>query len=152
MSTHLDKYAAKGNEFINLVAQELEIPRDMAERVIRAVLHALRNRLSHEESFQLMAQLPLVLKGVFVDGWKYSRPYRRIHSLSEFLDEVRAEDGKLAGYDFGNNTRASKAVAAVFNALHYFVSAGEMEDVSAMLPPELKTFIRQTLEGNKIVM
>ena len=152
MSTHLDKYAAKGNEFIKLVATGLEIPRDMAERVTRAVFHALRNCLSHEESFQLMAQLPMVLKGVYVDGWKYSRAFQRLKNLEDFLDEVRKEDGKMAGYDFGNNQRATEAVAAVFNAMQFFVSEGEMSDISGMMPREIQEFIRKTLEGNNIVM
>lgn len=152
MSTHFDKYAAKGNEFLQLVAKDLEIPREMAERITRAVLHALRNRLSHEESFQLLAQLPMALKGIYVDGWKYSRPFRRINNLGDFLDEVRKEDGKLAGYDFGNNTKAAKAVAAVFKALHYFVSDGEMNDIAGMLPQELSEFIRKTLEGDQVVL
>ncbi len=152
MSTHFDKYAAKGNEFLQLVAKDLEIPRDMAERITRAVLHALRNRLSHEESFHLMSQMPMALKGVYVDGWKYSREFKRINGLAEFLDEVRKEDGKMAGYDFGNNAKARKAVAAVFKSLHYFVSDGEMHDMTEMLPQEMKEFIQNVIEGNQVIM
>jgi len=37
MVLDFDKYATKGNEFIRLVALELEVPRDMAGRITRAV-------------------------------------------------------------------------------------------------------------------
>lgn len=141
MSLDFLNYAAKGNEFVNTVAEDLNVPRDKAGRIIRAVLHALRNRISHEESFHLLAQLPMALKGVYVDGWKFEKEFSRIHHISDFLDEIRKEDGGLAGYDFGNNQRAELALTAVFNALSIYVSEGELIDVMASLPHEIRQFI-----------
>ncbi len=141
MSLDFLNYAAKGNEFVNTVAEDLNVPRDKAGRIIRAVLHALRNRISHEESFHLLAQLPMALKGVYVDGWKFEKEFIRIHHISDFLDEIRKEDGGLAGYDFGNNQRAELALTAVFNALSIYVSEGELIDVMASLPHEIRQFI-----------
>ena len=152
MSLDFEKYAAKGNEFVRLVADELTISSDKAGRIIRTVFHALRNRLSHEESFQLLAQLPMVLKGVYVDGWKYNKYFTRIHHLDDFLNEVRNEDNNLAGYDFGNNERAKKAVAAVFKAMNYFISEGEFKDVMAVLSAEMKEFIKKSIAGNETVL
>ena len=152
MSLDFEKYVAKGNEFVHLVADDLQIPRDKAGRIIRAVLHALRNRLSHEESFQLLAQLPMVLKGVYVDGWHFDKDFNRISHIDDFLDEVRKEDGGLAGYDFGNNKKAAKAVSAVFKAMNYFISEGEMNDITDVLPVELKDFIRESLSGKGVVL
>ena len=152
MSSSFEKYAAKGNEFLQLVAQDLEIPREKAERIVRVVLHALRNRLSHEESFQLMAQLPMVLKAVYVDGWKFSKEFKRISNVEDFLDEIRKEDKNMAGYDLGNNSKARTVVAAVFKAMNYFVSEGEMNDMEAVLPQELSTVIKETLAGSETVL
>lgn len=151
MSLDFEKYAVKGNEFVRLVAEELEVSRDKAGRIIRAVLHALRNRLSHEESFQLLAQLPMSLKGVYVDGWRFNKDFNRISHIDDFLDEVRQEDGGLAGYDFGNNSKARVAVASVFKALNYFVSEGEMNDIIDVMPTELKQFIKESIAGNETV-
>ena len=151
MSLDFEKYATKGNEFVKLVAEELKIPRDMAGRIIRAVLHALRNRLSHEESFQLIAQLPMMLKGVYVDGWSFDKDFSRIRHVEDFLDEVRKEDGGLAGYDFGNNIKARFTTSSVFKALSYFVSEGEMNDIIDVLPGEMKEFIRHALASSEIV-
>jgi uncharacterized protein (DUF2267 family) len=152
MSLDFEKYAAKGNEFVHFVAEELKIPRDKAGRIIRAVLHALRNRISHEESFQLMAQLPMSLKGVYVDGWRFNKDYNRISHVNDFLDELRKEDGGLAGYDFGNNSKARLAVAVVFKALNYFISEGEMNDIISAMPKELKKFITESITGNGAVL
>jgi uncharacterized protein (DUF2267 family) len=152
MALDFEKYAAKGNEFVNMVADELQVPREMAARITRAVLHALRNRLSHEESFQLIAQLPIALKGVYADGWKYNKDFVRLNHTHDFLEEVRKEDGGQAGYDLGNDTRAQKAVAAVMKAMSYFITEGEMDDVAGMLPVELKRFILQSISSKNTVL
>ncbi|MFM9911674.1 MAG: DUF2267 domain-containing protein [Chitinophagaceae bacterium] len=152
MSLHFDKYASKGNEFVQLVAEDLAVSPDKAGRIIRAVLHALRNRLTHEESFQLLSQLPMALKGVYVDGWRFNKDFNRINRLTDFLDEVKQEDGNQAGYDFGNNAKALAAIATVFNAMHYFVSDGEMNDIIAVMPEALKKFIKESIAGNETVL
>ena len=152
MSLDFEKNAVKGNEFVRLVAEELEVPLDKAGRIIRAVFHALRNRMSHEESFQLLAQLPMSLKGVYVDGWRFDKVFNRISYINDFLDEVRQEGVGLAGYDFGNNSKAAVAVASVFKALNYFVSEEEMNDILDVMPSALKQFIKQRIEGKGTVL
>lgn len=141
MVLDFEKYATKGNEFIRLVSLELEVPRDMAGRITRSVLHALRNRFNHHESFQLLAQLPMAIKAIYVDGWHFSKPQMRIRHITDLLDEVRTEDGKLSGYDFGNNTQALRAVKAVFKSISSFVSPGQMSDLMSTLPAEVRTFL-----------
>jgi uncharacterized protein (DUF2267 family) len=150
MSLDFLQYATKGNAFVNAVAHELEVPRDQSARIIRAVLHALRNRLSLDESFQLLAQLPMALKAVYVDGWKPNGDYVRIRHLDEFLDEIRQEDGGMAGYDFGNNQRALKAVSAVFQALHEFISEGGFEGLVFTLPESFQTWLKPFLRQQSV--
>ena len=126
MVIDFENYATKGNEFVRLVALELEVPRDMAGRITRAVLHALRKRLSIEESFQFLAQLPMAIKSLYVDGWRVSSNFSRVRGL----------------HDFGNDTRAEKAAAAVFKAVGYFVSEGEIDDLSKTLPNDIGVFVK----------
>ena len=38
--------------------------------VFRAVLHQLRDRLTINEAVQLSAQLPLIFRGVYFEGWQ----------------------------------------------------------------------------------
>jgi uncharacterized protein (DUF2267 family) len=152
MSLDFEKYAAKGNELVNMLAEDLQVPRDKAGRILRSVLHALRRHISIDESFQLLAQLPMALKGIYVDQWNPSQFYHRIHSLDEFFDEIRHEDGGLAGYDFGNNEKAKTAVRAVFRTLTYYLSEGEIDDFIANLPMELQQFIRDSIGKGKAVL
>jgi uncharacterized protein (DUF2267 family) len=152
MSLDFEKYAAKGNEFVRLVTDELNVPREMAQRIIRAVLHALRNNLSHEESFQLIAQLPMALKGVYVDRWNYEKDSTRIKHVEDFLEEVRKEDSGRADIDFGNNMKTRVSVSAVMKALSYFVSEGEMNNIVDVMPVEIKGFISKSLKGSEPVL
>jgi uncharacterized protein (DUF2267 family) len=152
MTLDFDKYAGTGNKVVRILADDLQTSREKAGRILTAVLHSLRHRLTVQESFQLMAQLPMALKAVYVDGWKYKEPFKRIHHVDEFLDEIREEDGKTAAYDFGNNEEAKKAVIAVFRVLNLFVSEGEVEDVVAVLPKELKEFVKDALGEKRLVL
>ena len=147
MSLHFEKYAAKGNEIVNKLAALLSVPEDKSARILRATLHALRNRISIEESFHLLAQLPVALKGVYVDGWKPLEYHERIRHLHDFLNEIRLQDSSLAAYDFGNDEKARMLVGRVFQILQQFVSEGEMADIIGNLPSELKAFI--LIEGTE---
>jgi len=46
MSLDSEKYAAKGNEFVNLVTEDLELSWDKAGRIIRAVLRSILHKYS----------------------------------------------------------------------------------------------------------
>jgi uncharacterized protein (DUF2267 family) len=150
MATDFDRYAAKGNEFVNLLADDLQVPRDKAMRILRAVLHATRNHIPVQESLQLLAQLPMALRGVYVDQWSLRKHTPRIHHLKQFLDEVRSCDKGLANYDFGNDESAARAVKAVYRALNYHVTDGEFEDLAASLPMKLRKFVLESIGENKM--
>lgn len=150
MTLDFNKYASKGNEMLKMLSEDLQIPRDKAGRILRAVLHGLRSHLNIEESLQVLSQLPMMLKAVYVDQWNPSQEFHRIHTMHEFIDEIRKEDGKTAGYDFGNDEQASKAISAVFRTLTYYLSEGEFEDMNAVLPASLKKFVNDSIgEGRK---
>ena len=137
-----EKFAAKGNEWINKIAQLGEMPEDQAGRILKATLHALRNRLTIEESFHLMSQLPMALKGVYVDGWKLTQCFERVRHLHEFLNEIREMNGTTAAYDLGNDDKAKDRVGIVFQVMQEYVSAGEMQNVMSQFSEEIRHFIQ----------
>lgn len=99
---NFDKYSHKANEILNELSVKLGCPsdKDKAWRILRSVLHALRNRLTAEESLQLIAQLPMYLKALYVDGWKLRKDNYKIKHIDEFLDEVYMESTNTGYYDF----------------------------------------------------
>jgi uncharacterized protein (DUF2267 family) len=140
MALNFEKYAAKGNEFLNKLATRLgDVEnRDRAGRVLRCVLRALRNRVTIEESLQLLSQLPMVIKALYVDGWKIHHEFTRIKTMEDFSEEVLKEDGHSAWRDFSSIEEATDAIEAVMKTLADYVSAGELHDVINLMPKEIK--------------
>ncbi len=139
MALNFEKHAAKGNKFVKDVAEYLgDVNRDKAGRQLKAVLHGLRDLLTVEESLHLIAQLPMVIKGVYVDNWKISGSPRRIRSINHFCEDLRQIAGLTADEDFSTNEDCLDAIHAVFTVIKETVSEGEIEDIRAIMPRELK--------------
>ena len=139
---NFEKYVQNSNIFLRDLAQELGDPEDRARagRVLRSVLRAFRNRLTHEESMHLLAQLPMCIKALYVDGWKLSRSPQKIKHVDEFIKEVMKQDARRAQKDFKNEEDAAEATRAVFRVIKRHVSDGEAQDIEAELPRQLKAF------------
>ena len=72
--------------------------------------------------------------------------------MNQFLDEVRAWDGKLGFLDFGDDQTCSRYVKGVYRTLNYYLSEGEFKDLTAALPGELKEFIRGSIGIGRMVL
>jgi len=142
MTLNFEKYAAKGNEFVNKVAVRLGDAenRDRAGRVLRSVLHALRNRITVEESFQLLSQLPMAIKSVYIEGWRLHHDFTRIKTIEEFCQEVMKEDGTVAWRDFSSVDEAMEGIESVMKTLADYVTAGELHDIIDLMPKEIKQY------------
>jgi uncharacterized protein (DUF2267 family) len=88
----LDRIVEKANIWINEVAAELDGgDRHEAYRVLRAFLHTLRDRLPVEQAALLAAQLPLLIRGIFYEGWQPRRTPLHYRDPVEFVERVRRE-------------------------------------------------------------
>lgn len=105
--------------------------RDAAYHALRAVLHALRDRLTVEEAADLAAQLPMLIRGFYYEGWRPTGKPIKAHR-HEFLRHVSRELGGKTDWE------AQHIVQAMFRLLKQHVSAGEIEDVLDVLPDDLK--------------
>jgi uncharacterized protein (DUF2267 family) len=133
---HFENYASEGNEFLNKVASELGAPEDKehAFRVINAVFHALRDRITIQESMNMISQLPMVLKALYINGWDITKERKRYDTKHEFLKEIYNET-RTAEIDFGSNP--IEEAHAVFRVMRSCISEGEMQDVKSQLPQEI---------------
>jgi uncharacterized protein (DUF2267 family) len=105
--------------------------RELAKRATAAVFHALRDRLTPEESDQVVDQLPAELKEVWQAGEKTDRHPLKLHR-DEFFERVKDE------MSLPSRREARWMTLAVFAALKEQLSPGEAEDVLAQLPKDLK--------------
>lgn len=103
-----------------------------AYRLLKAVLHALRDHLQVNEAADLGAQLPTLIRGVYYEQWRpAATPVKNRH-----LDGFLAMVDKSFAADPLDDT--SEAAAAVFALLSNKISAGEIADVRQCLPAELR--------------
>ncbi|WP_456465325.1 DUF2267 domain-containing protein [Persephonella sp.] len=143
---NFEKYVQKGNLFLKELAEELGVPqdKDRAGRILRAVLHALRRRLTPEEYLDLVAQLPMCIKAIAVDGWRITEsPDKSIKDVEDLIHAVMEEDRRTAARDLGNEEHAKEAIKAVIRVIKRHVSDGEIQDVEAELPKHLREFVEE---------
>ncbi len=138
----LDKHFHKAYEFFKKVAIELGLPaeeKDKALYFFRVVVHPFRDRLSPEEVVDVISELPVLVKGLFVEGWKTARkPVKRYHKLNDFwVDIMHRSMGQI------NSTEEAERVArAVLGVIRHHVSPGEWNDVVKVMPEEISKFLR----------
>lgn len=132
---NFEQYAPEANQFVKEIAEELGNPEntDHAYRVMRSVLHTVREVLTPEESLHLTAQLPLIIKGIYVDGW-HTHPKGRIRSIPEFLATLRQQNEPSAARDFGNDETAKHHAKCVLNVVKRHVAIGEVQDMIHQFP------------------
>jgi uncharacterized protein (DUF2267 family) len=108
--------------------------RNQSYDALRGVLHALRDRLTVEETAQLSSQLPMLVRGIYFEGWDPSKVPVKMHR-DDFLQRVRKE----FPYDVPGGIE--QLVPRVLQALRRFITDGEWEDVCASLPKDLVTVV-----------
>jgi uncharacterized protein (DUF2267 family) len=128
-----DKTVQTTNAWLKEIMEVTGPDRHRAYRVLAAVLHALRDRLTVDEAAQLGAQLPILVRGLYYDQWHHpaGKPERLRHK-QEFLAEVAAE------LDDIKPINPEQATRAVFSVLERHIAPGEIEDIKATLPSQLR--------------
>jgi uncharacterized protein (DUF2267 family) len=123
----------KTNSWLKEIMEELGIDnRHQAYQALRGTLQALRDRLPVQEATHLGAQLPMLITGIYYEGWKPEDKPERIRHKEEFLDRVWEAFGWQSDVD------SERAARAVFNVLARRVSEGEIQDITGILPQELR--------------
>ena len=129
-----DTTLQKTNEWLNAIMEELGWgDRRRAYLALRGTLHALRDYLVVDEGAQLAAQLPLLVRGVYYEGWDPSRVPVEGRDREDFL-------GRVAGaFERADPEVDPERVArAVLGVLGSRISAGEAEQARRLLPKEVQ--------------
>jgi uncharacterized protein (DUF2267 family) len=122
------------NLWLHELAEQLGAEdRHRAYQALRAVLHALRDRLSIDHVAALGAQLPMLVRGFYYEGWHPSGKPLKERKREEFLAHVEAEFREGPIY-----VGAEDVTRAVFQLLAKHISAGEVATVRNSLPAEIR--------------
>jgi len=107
--------------------------RNRAYHAFRAVIHALRDRLSIQQVAALGAQLPMLMRGFYYEGWHPGGKPVKERKKGEFLAHVEKE----LQNDF--DTDPELVVRGVFQVLAQHVSPGEVDTIRHLLPEEIRS-------------
>jgi uncharacterized protein (DUF2267 family) len=105
--------------------------REKAYRGLRVVLHALRDRLAVNAVTHLGAQLPMVVRGIYYEGWHPAGKPLKEHRAA-FLSHI------ADAFKFDSGADPERICHAVLGTLEKHVTAGEVEKVKASLPGDLR--------------
>ncbi len=122
----------KTYEWIALIAEAMHMEKRDAWKSLRAVLQTLRERLPVDVAVHFGAQLPMLVRGLYYEGWEPSKVPIKM-SREEFLVEVQA---KIVA------DRVIDPVETVRNVLTVIASHtgnGELEKIMLALPKDMQS-------------
>lgn len=137
----LDHTIQLTNVWLKKLAEEHHLgERHNAYSALRAVLHALRDRLTPQQAVHFGAQLPLLVRGIYYEGWHLAEKPSGDRHVEEFLARVNAELPPAFPRD------ALGVTTAVFDLLWKELDPGEIAKVIGTLPVPLRVLWPQAAQ------
>jgi uncharacterized protein (DUF2267 family) len=137
-----DKTVQKTQLWLDDLSHELRWEdRHRAYRVLRVMLHLLRDRLPLNEAVQFGAQLPMLIRGLYYEGWRPSDTPNKNLDRREFLAAVKEA---LADQP---EVSAERVCRAAFRVLEKHISRGESQDIADVLPKGLRALWMEAVAG-----
>jgi uncharacterized protein (DUF2267 family) len=121
----------------DLMARIPTADRHYAYKLLRATLHTFRDRIGPENAVHFGAQLPMLIRGFYYEGWQPAKPQTKTRHLDDFLNAVEAEAGQSLGSGVGGK------VKAVFAVIADRIDAHEIEKLRKVLPAGLKSLLQE---------
>ncbi|MFY0691085.1 MAG: DUF2267 domain-containing protein [Paracoccaceae bacterium] len=129
----IDHSAQLTHEWVNELVERLDWSNHKdALRLLRATLRGVRDHISHDEMAQLSAQLPLLIRGMYYEGWVPHQTPLKDRKLSSFVAAIEETVSDVLDY------RGTQDIKTVFKLLNARISRGEANDVRANLPEDIR--------------
>ncbi len=123
------------HEWINELTERLDWTQHKdALRLLRVTLHRIRDHLEVDECAQLSAQLPLLIRGMYFEGWVPKHTPIKVRKAMEFFAAIEEDVADLVEY------RGSQDICTIFKLLNARISRGEIEDIRACLPNDIRAY------------
>ena len=120
----IDTAAGDTNTWVNEVDYRTDWgTKQRSYRLLRQVLHVIRDHLSVDEAAQFGAQLPTLIRGIYYEGWDPSKTPVIERSPDGFIERVQA------AFQADPMDDAEHAIAAVIDVLDAHISEGQMDNV-----------------------
>ncbi len=121
----IDSTVRKTQEWINEQRERRDWGSDRdALCLLRATLHQIHDRISIAETAQLSAQLPMLIGGMFFEGWQPHLVPLADRSGADLIGAIRHHIGDVVDY------RGPEDIMTVFKLLNVRILIGEINDIS----------------------
>ncbi len=129
----IEKSSQKTKEWLHEIQDELGWEdENMVYIATRAVIQTLRDRLPVEEAVELADELPMVMKGMYYEGYSASGKPQKIKNSEEFFQKVQEKSPRRP-------IKSEEATKAVFHTLEKKLSGGgELNQVKVNLPKDIQ--------------
>ncbi|WP_440947335.1 DUF2267 domain-containing protein [Methanosarcina sp. T3] len=137
--SNLDSSIDLTNVWLKDIMDQLKFQnRIRAYQALRGTLHVLRDRLQVVEASHLASQLPLLIKGVYYDGWtpvdkpekfKKEEFARRVHEQLQFDPDLNPET----------------VIRAVLRVMYRHMGEGELGDVKSNMPADIQEWFPEEI-------
>ncbi len=136
MTTGLDVFdttVQQTNLWLKDIMERIETDdRHLAYQLLRATLHMIRDRVGPENAVHFGAQLPMLIRGLYYEGWHMAHTPTRTRHLADFIDDIEDEARRKLGAD------REKLVKAVFQVVADRIDPGEVDKLIKAFPEDLR--------------
>lgn len=136
--TALNHALEQTNEWMKDLQQRGDfLTQQQAYSHLRAVLHAVRDRLTVEEAVHFAAELPMMVRGIYFEGWRPAlAPNRDRETEDDFLAAVRES---LRSPETPEQGDLRERVRAVLALLTERMEEGQIRHAREQMPKEMQS-------------
>ncbi|PYJ25462.1 MAG: DUF2267 domain-containing protein [Verrucomicrobia bacterium] len=128
----IESTTQKTHEWIARVAEALHMEKRDAYKSLRAVLQTVRDRLQVDIAVHFGAQLPMLIRGLYYEGWEPSKVPIKL-SRQQFLDSIRE---KIVADRVIDPLETTQAVLSMVST---YIGGGEIDKVKHSFPHDMQS-------------
>jgi len=140
---NFENFTQEASENLNELAEQLGNRNEKARTMIvwKAVMHSIREGIHMGESLDLISPLPLLLKGMYVQNWKYhEKPPLEFESMEEFKKAVEQLQDQYREVQFNWNKSTEEIISICLHSLEKYLSKGQIQHIKGQMPKEVEVF------------
>ena len=135
----LDGATQQANTWLNDLHQTAHLDsKKQACRLLRATLHTRRDWVNADQAADLGAQLPVLLRGIYYEGWNPSAKAKHTRNKDAFVANVQSE------FKADPLWNPDLAIGAVFVLLDRHVGSGQLTQMRKALQKPLRELWPET--------
>ncbi|MGI5827633.1 MAG: DUF2267 domain-containing protein [Patescibacteria group bacterium] len=135
-----DRTVQQTNEILGKIEETFNWQgrRNQSYAALRTVIQTLRDRLPVKQAVNFGSQLPMLVKGIYYEGWDPDKVPMRMDE-EEFLNRIRQE----FPFSLREDVNIRDVTKIILTVIMNRISKGEVEDIKANLPEDVASLVER---------